>query len=254
VTVARLADISREVSTPDQPRVNGRARRIAHVLNGLRYGGNENLCLQLIKHSPPSYRHFLFNLNPSSKEMIPVFEQQAGLTLLDRPYRREERLSFVAAMARDLRRMNIDGIIVYSFGLHVLVGLAGRLCGIRDVIAHAGNPPPIDPQRRQLWKEILLVSRVLRIPIKSCSFMVQGELRALTGKLPRRSEAISNGVDVDHIEAIAAAERAQKPEGSPRVVGMVAAMAMRLAPAAAINAAGLKRIVFILSRLAAGTD
>jgi glycosyltransferase involved in cell wall biosynthesis len=52
--------------------------------------------------------------------------------------------------------------------------------------------------------------------------LVDQELRGLSSVLPPGSEAISNGVDVEAIEAVAAAERSKKTKEAPRVVGMVA--------------------------------
>jgi glycosyltransferase involved in cell wall biosynthesis len=194
---------------------------IAHVLNGLRYGGNENLCLQLIRQAPPGFRHVLVNLDPSSIEMNALFQSLRELGTLEQPYSRKRRIRFVLALARDFRRLGVDGVIVYPFGLHVFVAMAAALCGVKKVLVHAGNPPPLDEKHRRLWKRILFASRVLRVPVKSCSAMVDGELRAL-GDLPPGSEAIPNGVEVERVEATAARERAKKQDGAPRVVGMVA--------------------------------
>lgn len=204
------------------PAMERRFPLIAHVINGLRFGGNENLCLQLIKQAPPRFRHVLINIDPSSSEMRGVFETCEGLTLVDRQYNRYARVSFVIGLARDLKRLGVEGIIVYSFGVHIFVALAARISGVKNLVVHAGNPPPLDAKRRQLWKRILLASRALRVPIKSCSAMVDRELRALVGGLPAGSEAISNGVDVKKIEAAAAAGRSERTNGAPRVVGMVA--------------------------------
>jgi glycosyltransferase involved in cell wall biosynthesis len=52
--------------------------------------------------------------------------------------------------------------------------------------------------------------------------MVDRELRSLTGALPRGSQAVHNGVDVDAIETLAAEQRAKREQAGPRVVGMVA--------------------------------
>jgi glycosyltransferase involved in cell wall biosynthesis len=195
---------------------------IAHVLNGLPFGGNENLCLQMIKHSPANTRHVLFNMNPRRVEMKAVFMRCSGLTLVDRAYTRDTRAAFIAGMALDLKRVAADGVLIYTFGVHVFAALAARAAGVRFVVAHAGNPPPGDPKQRLVWKKIVWASRVLRVPIMSCSAMVDRELRQLTGTLPRGSEALHNGVDVDAIEALAAEQRAARDQGGPRVVGMVA--------------------------------
>jgi glycosyltransferase involved in cell wall biosynthesis len=128
----------------------------------------------------------------------------------------------VAALRRDLRRVGAEGVLVYPFGLHILVALAARAAGISRVLVHAGNPPPIDRRQRQVWKAIVHASRLLRVPIKSCSAMVSRELRALAGTLPAGSEILHNGVDVDAIASVAGAARRKRAPGDPRVIGMVA--------------------------------
>jgi glycosyltransferase involved in cell wall biosynthesis len=195
---------------------------IAHVLNGLMFGGNENLCLQLIKNSPPGLRHALFNINPPRVEMREVFEACSGLTILDRPYTRTTRVSFTAGLARDLRRIGADAVLVYPFGLHLPIAVAAYAVGIRNVLVHAGNPPPLPAKDRKLWKRIVVASWLLRVPIMACSEMVDRELRALAGVMPAGSEPLVNGVDVEGVDARAAAERAKRSPGGPRVIGMVA--------------------------------
>jgi glycosyltransferase involved in cell wall biosynthesis len=195
---------------------------VGHILNGLPRAGNENLCFQLIRHAPAGVRQVLFNLNPPKSEMKEQFLSIPGLTLVERPYTRDTRVSFMLGMISDVKKYGLDGVIIYPFGVHVLVASAVKLAGVHRVIVHAGNPPPADGSRRLLWKRILMASRLLRTPIKSCSAMVDRELRALYSPLPDGSEPVLNGVEVEAIEAMAASERAGKPPGSPRVIGMVA--------------------------------
>ena len=195
---------------------------IAHVLNGLMFGGNENLCLQLIKNSPPHLRHTVINLNPPRDEMREVFQSCPGLSFIDRAYTRDTRLSFAGALVRDLRKIDADAVLVYPFGLHLIVAAAAFAAGIRDVVVHAGNPPPLDARQRQLWKRIVLASRLMRVPIMSCSAMVDRELRRLAGPLPARSAALPTGIDVGAIQALAAGVRAARAPDGPRVIGMVA--------------------------------
>jgi len=195
---------------------------IAHVLNGLMFGGVESLCLQLIEKAPPGTRHVLFNLDPSKIDMRDAFVSRRDVTLVDRPYAADARARFVVAMARDLRRIHADGVIAYAFGLHVLVALAARAARVGRMVVHAGNPPPGDGRRRGLWRAIVVASRLLDVPIKACSALVDRELRALAGTLPRGSEPVHNGVDVGVIERVAGSARAQRLAGEPRIVGMVA--------------------------------
>ena len=85
--------------------IDAQAATIVHVLNGLAFGGTENLCLQLLLHSPPKVRNILINLNPKCLEMLPLFEQVPNLVILDQPYQRNQRPRFVLRLMLMLRKL-----------------------------------------------------------------------------------------------------------------------------------------------------
>ena len=202
------------MSAPEKP-----IATVVHVLNGLAFGGNEALCLQLVRHAPPHTRHQVLNLNPGNQDMRSLFEA-AGATLINLTYRRKHRLRSIRQWVNFFRQQQPQAVIIYTFGLHLWVGLAARLAGIAMVTARAGNPAPDDAAVQRKWRMLLWLSGRLNIPIHSCSQAVHQSLAKL-GTMPRGSRAIPNGCDTDAI-----AHRSQKARQSrsdrPIVIGMVA--------------------------------
>ncbi len=196
-------------------------KKVLHVLNGLPYGGNENLCLQILHHAPDDVENILLNLNSQRLEMLHLFEEVPNLTIINQDYKRDRRLSFILDVARKLRKIKPQAVLSYAFGMHLFVGLAARLAGISRIAARAGNTPQREPSRLKIWKLILWFSRLLKIPIYSCSDTVHSSLQALT-QLPQKSHSISNGCDVKAIATRAQTSRQKRAADSPTVIGMVA--------------------------------
>ncbi|MBK4728705.1 glycosyltransferase [Oxynema sp. CENA135] len=194
---------------------------IVHVLNGLAFGGNENLCLQLLQHSPPNVNKILIYLDPQRQDMLQLFEQVPNLLILEQPYQRDQRVKFVWSLARTLKKLQPQAILIYPFGVHLFVSLAARLAQIPTIAVRAGNPVPDEPSMQSKWKILVILSRLLGTPIHPCSHAVQQTFRALT-TLPRGSFPIPNGCDVSEIAARANISRENCPARSVQVIGMVA--------------------------------
>jgi glycosyltransferase involved in cell wall biosynthesis len=192
---------------------------LIHVLNGLALGGNENLCLQLIRHAPIPTEHWVLNLNPDCQRMRSQFEA-AGATIWDCAYHPRQRLRVVFQVVAHCQRQRPQAMVVYTFGLHLLVGLAARLAGVPVIAARAGNPLPTDPGQQRLWVRIVQGSRLLGIPIHSCSQAVHESFTRVTS-LPAGSRAIPNGCDVQGIVRRMRVSRQQRRD-RPIVIGMVA--------------------------------
>lgn len=194
---------------------------VVHVLNGLPFGGNENLCLQILRHSPVNVQNILLNLNSERLEMLPLFEEIPNLKIINQDYKSDRRLLFIFNLTRKFRELKPQAILSYAFGMHLFVGLAARLAGVSQIAATAGNNPEKKPSRLKIWKMIVLYSRLLKIPIYSCSNTVHNSLQALT-QLPKNSYPITNGCDVEGIAARAEQSRQKRSSNSPQVIGMVA--------------------------------
>lgn len=201
-----------------QPGPPPERKRYLHVLNGLPFGGNETLCLQLMERLR-SDRRLLLNIGPDGG-MRAKFEVLPHLELFSIEYRRDARIRFLREVTALLRDLRPDGIIVYPFGLHLLVAVAARAAGIPTLLVHAGNPPPAGRRKRRMWRAIVWASRLFRTPIVSCSSYVHHEFRQLTKLVPARSCVVHNGIDVGEIARRAAQARAARPR-TPLVVGMV---------------------------------
>ena len=201
--------------------LEARQKTIVHVLNGLDFGGNENLCLQILKHSSPDVQNVLVNLNSEHLEMLPLFEKVPNLLIINQDYQRDRHLKFVFELTLLLKRLCPQGILIYPFGVHIFIGLAARFAGISSIGVSAGNTPPNEPSMRSTWKKIIVISRLLRMPIYSCSNTVQKSLDKLT-KLPHGSHPILNGCDVTGISTQANSSRERRIANSVKVIGMVA--------------------------------
>jgi len=197
---------------------------VIHVLNGFAFGGIEQLCLQILQHPPHNVQNILINLNPERLEMLPAFEQVPNLVILNQPYRSNQKLRFIFHFAATLRQYHPQAVFIYPFSIiHLLVGLAARLAYFPSPAIHATpqNTPPKEPSLRGKWKKIVWASRILRIPLHSCSQAVQTEFQKFT-QLPKGSFPIPNGCDVDEIATRAKVSREKHPASAAKVMGMVA--------------------------------
>ncbi|MFQ4137701.1 glycosyltransferase [Nodosilinea sp. PGN35] len=195
--------------------------RVAHVLNGLDRGGTENLCLQLIVHSPNEADHVLINLDAEKLDMLPKFQQISNLKIINISYKSRSKVGFILTLTYLLWREKLSAILIQPFGIHVLVGLAARLAVIKRAVAHAGNPAPFDSQSRQQWKHIIQASRFLNIPIHACSQATHNSLQRLA-QLPRYSFPIPNGCDVEDIAKRSQSAQKKRIDSDTLVIGMVA--------------------------------
>lgn len=201
--------------------IDTQSATVVHVLNGLAFGGTENLCFQLLRHSPPNVQNILIYLDPKRQEMLPLFERVPNLHVLQQPYRNNQRVKFVLNLMGTLRKFQPQAILIYPFGVHIFVSLAARLARVSSIAVCAGNPVPDELLMQSKWKILVVTSRLLGIPIHSCSIATQLSFQGLT-KLPRGSFPIPNGCDVTAIAARAKLSRENHPATSIKVIGMVA--------------------------------
>jgi glycosyltransferase involved in cell wall biosynthesis len=196
---------------------------VVHVLDGLGAGGNETLCLQIVRHAPPEVANVVIYQDEGRTELLPAFRGVPGLRLCCVPTRARSRLAGAWLLHKGIRRLRPLAVLIYAFGLHhLLLGASARLAGVRSVHASAGNPAPCDPIARRKWRAILWLSALLGVPVHSCSAAVERSLRELGSGLPRGSSAIPNGCDVAEIARRARlARRLRAPDGR-LVIGMVA--------------------------------
>lgn len=193
---------------------------VLHVVGQLTFGGMEQLCLEVVRHRPPNVKAIVLCLNSAEAEMEHLFRGIEGVEI--RFGQTEGRIRSILGIARVLREVKADGVIVYAFNVqHLLVRLAALLCGREPVMCSAGNPPPTR-RNRWKWRVVVLGSRLLRTPIQAQSETIMRGLRGLGMGLPTRSGVIADGCDVAGISARAHAAALKRPRDGTVVVGMVA--------------------------------
>jgi len=195
---------------------------VVHILNGLQFGGNETLCLQLLRHAPKDVHNILLILNPDHQEMLPLFQQIPGLSIVFNGVSPQRRYQFVHSLYRQFQVWRPQAVLIYPFGIHPFAGLAARLARIPFVAVRAGNPPPqIGVPGRWKWRTLLSISWIFNIPVYSCSYATHQALATLM-PMPPRSFAIPNGCDIDNIAQRAETSRCKAKTENGLVIGMVA--------------------------------
>jgi len=198
---------------------------IVHVLNGLPFGGNENLCLQVLHQSPKKFKNILINLFPNRMEMLSLFQKIQDLQIINCSYQTNKILSFLfffSRMKTILIKYQPQAVLLYSFSLpQVLVAIAARVAQINKIVIRAGNPPPKSGSERYKWQILLQACRWLSISIHCCSQTVHQQFQNL-GQLPHGSFPIPNGCNVEDIAQRATQIRKQGLHSETIVIGMVA--------------------------------
>jgi len=195
---------------------------IVHVLGQMTAGGNERLCLELIRRAPPATKQVLITIDPLPGGALEgLFRAIPGLAFLHVPYFRRHRTRFVLSLARCLRRLRPRGIICYPFGLHLLVGLASKVSPGCRLIAHVGNPPPSEGPKRTLFRNIVLASRCMGTALWSCSLTVHEQLSQLVHRMPRDSWGVPNGINVTAL-LLAARNRDLARASNEPIIAMIA--------------------------------
>jgi glycosyltransferase involved in cell wall biosynthesis len=196
---------------------------VVHLLEGVGIGGNETLCLQIVRHAPPGVANVVIYQDPGVTDLLPLFEGVPGLRPRCVPTHGRFRFVGTWLLAKEIRRHRPAAVLIYAFGLHHLyMAVAARLAGVASVHVSAGNPAPRSSADRWKWQIVLWLSCALRVPIQSCSAAVERSLRQLVAALPRGSGAIANSCDVSAIAEGAARARWLRGRDERLVVGMVA--------------------------------
>jgi glycosyltransferase involved in cell wall biosynthesis len=196
---------------------------VVHVLGGLGFGGNETLCLEIVRHAPPEVDNVVLYRDPGQTAMLPLFRRLPRLSVRCVATQARSRLADLRVMTGELRRIGPRAILIYGFGVpHLLVGASARLARVPTVHAAAGNASPTAPGARRKWALVLWLSALIGVPVQACSRAVERSLRELAGWLPRGSGTIANGCDAEAIARRAALARRARAAGGPLVVGMVA--------------------------------
>jgi len=195
---------------------------IVHVLGRMTAGGNERLCLELLRLAPAGVPQTLITIDAAPDGPLQsLFEAIPGLQFQHEPYSRDARGRFVIRLARRLRALNPTGVLTYPFGLHLLVCLASKVVPGCRFICHVGNPPPAAGPRREMFRRIVQASRWLDAPLWSCSKTVHEQLQALGVAMPEGSRPLPNGVNIERLRGAAERGRLLRNKRGP-VIAMMA--------------------------------
>lgn len=195
---------------------------VIHILSGLEFGGIENLCLQVVRHSPKNVKNILIYLNSSRQQMLPTFQQVPNLAIIEQPYNPNAKLRFIHNLTETFKKYQPKAVFIYPFSvLHILISVAARLASVPTIAVHAGNPPPRNSSQRYKWRILVQASRWLGVSIHCCSQTVHKQFQSL-GKLPRGSFPIPNGCNVEEIAQRANQTRQQRLYSGTIIIGMVA--------------------------------
>jgi glycosyltransferase involved in cell wall biosynthesis len=196
---------------------------VVHVLSGLGAGGNETLCLQIVRHAPHEVANVVIWQDPARAELLPLFRDVPGLRLSCVPTHGRSRLVGAWMLAQAIRRPRPVAVLIYAFGLHhLLMSASARIAGVRAVHVSAGNPAPPDRTGRRKWATVLWLSALFRVPVHAQSRAVERSLLGVAGRLPAGSATIANSCDVADIARRAGAARRLRGRDGRLVIGMVA--------------------------------
>jgi glycosyltransferase involved in cell wall biosynthesis len=173
--------------------------KLLHVITGLGTGGTEMMCLRLVRHWQHRFEQNVVALSPSTRALERDFDNIDNCTLSVGTCKSQSYFKQWIWLRETISHHRPNAVVIHCFGVpHLLAASAARAMGVKSLIAWAGNPPPETEEHRYRWRSILMISRLLRCPIASCSKAVERELKDLGVGLPSRSLVIPNGIDTSN--------------------------------------------------------
>jgi glycosyltransferase involved in cell wall biosynthesis len=120
---------------------------------------------------------------------------------------------------RYCRRNNIDAVLSFPFGWHSYVAWGAKLAGAGQVVAHAGNYPPVNnPGAIRRLRMTLAIGDIWRTKIACCSNHVRSGLSEHLRVPNSLLHTIYNGIDLHQFQETKTARSLHEPIR----VGMVA--------------------------------
>lgn len=179
------------------------------------------MCLEIVKQASADMNSIVLGLDSTMVGTEQAFQAIPNTNVQFAPSR--NRWLMFNRIITLLKEERPDAIMIYTFGVnHLLIAFAARLTGVSPVLVTAQNTPP-KGHGRWKWKVIVILSRLMQVPIQSCSRAVQDELLDLGVGLPGGSDVIHNGCDVSDIYLSADdARKLNTKNPGPFVIGMVA--------------------------------
>lgn len=131
-----------------------------------------------------------------------------------------------------LQRVKPDGVVVYTLGQHLSIGVAAKLLNI-PMIVHVGNAPPAEPVGRRKLRWVMSMGAPLVRMHVACSDVIAEDCRTvyrLHKVLP-----VPNGVNLARFTALRT-ERSFEQARQLREIGMIASLAQHKDQALLIRA------------------
>ena len=110
---------------------------VVHLLDGLGAGGNETLCLQVIRHAPPEVANVVIYQDPASTDLLPLFECVPDLRLTCVPTHGRSRMVVARMLAKGIRGFRPRAALIYAF---VSAPRHGRECALGRRALRARQP------------------------------------------------------------------------------------------------------------------
>lgn len=220
----------------------------AHVLHWLKAEGSPRLALSLVREElrrtgkPPVV---LALVEECESSIEPAF-RELGVEVHYVGWNRDFG-KLIFRMNSLLKRIQPAGIICYSIGTHVSVGIAATWRGLKTLV-HIGNAPSEEASSRKKMKLQFQVGRPFVTRHIACSHFVR-DISIKTYGLPESSiVAVPNGIDLDRFLTLRQDRRPHAP-GSPFTIGMVASFEVHKDQDTLIRALALLKQRGIAARL-----
>lgn len=192
------------------------------VVGSANLGGSEVLALNLarwmLSSRIPCELVFLSSEPGPARSRAERF----GIAIHDIDEAALSRLGFVWTLRRLLRARAADHVLAFMFGVHLYVGLAARLAGVKKLLAFVGNPASRDKRQRRRMKIRARIAQPFTSKVVSCSTYVADSIIPAYGLRPEKVHVIHNWCDVETISSRAQTLRSQSV--GHEVVGMIARM------------------------------
>lgn len=131
-----------------------------------------------------------------------------------------------------LRRVKPDGVVVYTLGHHLSIGVAAKLLNI-PMIVHVGNAPPAEPAVRRKLRLVMSLGAPLVRTHVACSDVIAEDCRNVYHL--RRVLSVPNGINLARFTALRDDRDAEQAKHLP-TIGMIASLAQHKDQALLIRA------------------
>ena len=178
------------------------SKKVLHILSGFHAAGIENLALQLIRSTPNHFASYLLNIDPSSTNLLPTFQQLISAGNLQAIYQTKNRgITLFVRLLLLPKFHTFDSVVIYPCNLSLLWLIAAfRLNGPKLIAICLQNTAPHSSIKRFKWFCLLRILLFLRVHLVCCSDAVADSIKGLL-PVNYSCKVIPNGCATDLIAA-----------------------------------------------------